>query len=66
MPTFLFFRGKVKIDFVRGADVNALKEKIKKHLGDGEGSEGAASDTGVPGHVGGIISIYKVMSFQSL
>jgi len=51
MPTFLFFRGKVKIDFVRGADVNALKEKIKKHLGDGEGSEGAASDTGVPGHI---------------
>lgn len=31
MPTFQFFRNGVRCDELRGADKNALEEKIKKH-----------------------------------
>ena len=48
MPTFLFFRNKVKIDKQRGADPNMLEEKIKKWYGDGEGGD---EDVAVKGHV---------------
>ena len=45
MPTFLFFKGKVKVDEMSGADPKKLKEKIIKWIGDGD------SDVGVKGHV---------------
>lgn len=48
MPTFIFYRNKVKIDMVRGADINTLKEKLKQHQSDEGGDDG---DTPVKGHV---------------
>lgn len=39
MPTFVFYRSKTKIDSQRGADQNALEEKVKKWY-----SEGADGD----------------------
>ena len=36
MPTFLFFRSKVKVDQVMGANAAALEDKIKRLIGDGE------------------------------
>ncbi len=48
MPTFVFFKSKVKIDELRGADPTVLEAKIKQHAGaSGEEDE----DVGVPGHV---------------
>ncbi|KAH3873149.1 thioredoxin-like protein 1 [Dreissena polymorpha] len=49
MPTFIFYKNKVKIDSQRGADPNALEEKIKKWYGaeDEEGEEGVT----VKGHM---------------
>jgi len=49
MPTFVFLKGGVPIDKLSGADPNALKEMIKKHLG--AEADGVASDTGVPGQL---------------
>ena len=50
MPTFIFYRNKTKIDSLRGADQNALEEKVKKW-----GSEGGEGDDSeecvVKGHV---------------
>ena len=48
MPTFIFFRNKIKIDSQRGADPNALEEKIKKWYGSGDDT---SSELGVKGHV---------------
>ena len=45
MPTFIFFKGKVKVDEMSGADPKKLKEKIIKWIGDSD------SDVGVKGHV---------------
>merc|ERR1711976_84755 len=39
MPTFVFFRGGTKLDTLRGADPNALEEKIKKWYGSGDDEE---------------------------
>ena len=48
----------MQIDQLSGADPNALRDMIKKHLGpDGEA---AASDTGVPGHMDLATFINKV------
>ena len=47
MPTFQFYKSKVKIDELRGADPAALEKKIKQHIG----SDAADDDVGVPGHV---------------
>lgn len=49
MPTFLFYRNKVKIDIVRGADPAALEEKIKKWYQDDD--EDGDGDTRVKGHM---------------
>ena len=46
MPTFMFFRNKVKIDKMQGADNKALEDMIKKHYGE-EGGE--AEEVGVRG-----------------
>ncbi|GFT12163.1 thioredoxin-like protein 1 [Trichonephila clavipes] len=48
MPTFIFYKNKMKIGQVSGADATALEAKIKEFIG-GEGDE--ASDSGVQGHV---------------
>lgn len=45
MPTFLFFKGKVKVDEMTGADPKKLREKIIKWIGESD------SDVGVKGHV---------------
>ena len=58
MPTFIFFRNKIKIDSQRGADPNALEEKIKKWYGSGDDT---SSDLGVKGHV----SVYQRFSRKS-
>lgn len=47
MPTFVFFRNKTKIDQMSGADTNALEEKVKQHIGEGEEEE----DSGVKGYM---------------
>ncbi|KAK7096274.1 thioredoxin-like protein 1 [Littorina saxatilis] len=49
MPTFIFYRNKVKIDMLRGADPAALEEKIKKWYQDDE--EDGDGDTRVKGHM---------------
>lgn len=46
MPTFILFRNKVKVDSLRGADPNALEEKIKKFY-DAESED----ESGVKGYV---------------
>lgn len=48
MPTFIFYKNKMKIGQVSGTDANALEAKIKELIG-GEGDE--ASESGVQGHV---------------
>ena len=50
MPTFLFFRNKVKIDSLRGADPAALEDMIKKWYQDED--EDGDGDTRIKGHVG--------------
>ncbi|KAM7446377.1 Thioredoxin-like protein 1 [Porites harrisoni] len=45
MPTFKFFKGKVKVDEMTGADEKKLEEKIKKWIGD------ESNDVGVKGHM---------------
>ncbi|KAI0232815.1 Thioredoxin-like protein 1 [Lamellibrachia satsuma] len=50
MPTFLFFRNKIKVDTMRGADPTALEEKVKKWYGEGE--EEGDTDVGVKGSYG--------------
>ncbi|VDI55723.1 Hypothetical predicted protein [Mytilus galloprovincialis] len=56
MPTFIFYKNKTKIDTMRGADPNALEEKIKQWKG-GD-SEGQEDDVTVKGHldIGSFIS----------
>ncbi|VEN37618.1 unnamed protein product [Callosobruchus maculatus] len=39
MPTFIFYRNKVKIDRLQGADPNGLENKIKHHIGPEDGDE---------------------------
>lgn len=46
MPTFIFFRNKTKVDRIQGADTAALEEKVKQHIGEGEGED---EDSGVKG-----------------
>lgn len=49
MPTFIFYRNRVKIDMLRGADPAALEEKIRKwYTEDDEDGEG---DTRIKGHM---------------
>jgi len=48
MPTFIFYRNKVKIDTKRGADPNVLEETIKKWYGDEDSSNGESI---VKGHM---------------
>jgi len=45
-PTFIFFRSKVKIDRISGADANVLETKIKQHYADD-----ADTESGVAGHM---------------
>nr|ACO15594.1 Thioredoxin-like protein 1 [Caligus clemensi] len=47
MPTFLFYRNKIRIDRCQGADPGALEGKVKKHYGDGE----TPADCGVKGYM---------------
>ena len=47
MPTFQFYKNRVKIDELRGADPAALESKIKQHTQ----GDAAEDDIGVAGHV---------------
>lgn len=47
MPTFIFYRNKVKLGNVQGADAAALEAKIQQYIGNDEADE----DSGVVGHV---------------
>lgn len=57
MPTFVFMRGRVEIDRLRGADKTQLENKVKQHYsqpaaggGDNKtGEEGGAPTPGVEG-----------------
>ena len=51
MPTFVFFKNKVKIDILRGADPNALEERIKKWYGAEEEEDAGEGEGIVKGHV---------------
>jgi hypothetical protein len=55
MPTFIFYRNKVKIDSQRGADPNALEEKIKKWYG--EADDDGGDEVTVKGHVSMILFV---------
>lgn len=48
MPTFIFYRNKVKVDMMRGADASMLEEKLKKLYSEEEGDDG---DSPVKGHM---------------
>jgi len=47
MPTFIFYRNRVKLDRQQGADPTVLEAKIQQYYG----SEEAEEDSGVAGHV---------------
>ncbi|XP_076438846.1 thioredoxin-like protein 1 [Babylonia areolata] len=49
MPTFIFYRNKVRIDILQGADEAALEEKIRKWYQDDE--DDGDGDTRVKGHM---------------
>ena len=53
MPTFVFYRNKTKIDSLRGADQNALEEKVKKWYSEGADGE-ESEECAVKGHVSNI------------
>lgn len=60
-PSFLFFRNKVKIDQLHGADANGLEEKIKQHLENDPGIE----DLDIPrGYVCTIYNAVKRRHFK--
>ena len=42
LPTFMFFKNKVKIDMCTGANEELLESKIKQHIE--EGAQGASGD----------------------
>jgi len=48
MPTFIFYKNKMKLGQVKGTDVQALESKLKE-LGGEEGDE--TSESGVQGHI---------------
>lgn len=48
MPTFIFYRNKLKLDRVQGANPQLLEEKIKQYYGAADSAEGE-EDCGVPG-----------------
>ena len=48
MPTFMFFQQSSKKDVMRGADPNALEEKIKKWYGS---ADDGGDDSPVKGYV---------------
>jgi hypothetical protein len=53
MPTFIFFKNKVLLSRIQGADPTALENKIRELVGssaDGE-SGGQSTDAGVVGHI---------------
>ncbi|XP_015917111.1 thioredoxin-like protein 1 [Parasteatoda tepidariorum] len=56
MPTFIFYRNKMKLSQVKGADVSALEAKIKE-LSSGDGEEG--SESTVQGHIDLVSLIQK-------
>uniref|UniRef100_T1J4J0 PITH domain-containing protein n=1 Tax=Strigamia maritima TaxID=126957 RepID=T1J4J0_STRMM len=56
MPTFIFYRNKIKIDRLTGADLTSLEAKIVQLLGTDEGGD---SDVGVVGHMDLITFITK-------
>ncbi|GIY12633.1 thioredoxin-like protein 1 [Caerostris extrusa] len=56
MPTFMFYRNKIKVGQVSGADSAALEAKIKELIG-GEGDE--TVESGVQGHVDLVTFISK-------
>lgn len=60
MPTFIFYKNKVKVDEMKGADAAALEEKIKRLMGDGE--EGADEVT-VKGHVS-VITLHITLHYN--
>lgn len=48
MPTFILYKNKVKVDFIRGADEKGLEEKISKWYSEEEEDNG---DSPVKGHI---------------
>jgi len=51
MPTFMFFRNKVRLARIQGADSNALENKIRELIGSGVTESGGESETGIAGHI---------------
>lgn len=45
MPTFIFYRNKIKIDRIQGADIASLEAKIQEHIGTSDADE-ACEDYG--------------------
>ena len=61
MPTFQYFKGRVKVDELCGADDKALEEKIKKWIGDEEGES-----SGVKGHVRSSLFSLKTLLYPGI
>ncbi|RWS11470.1 thioredoxin-like protein 1 [Dinothrombium tinctorium] len=49
MPTFIFYRNRVKLARIQGADPQGLESKIQELIGNV--SEDGSSDSGIPGHI---------------
>ncbi len=52
MPTFIFFKNKVLLSRIQGADPTALENKISELIGSSaDGESGQSTDAGVVGHI---------------
>ena len=64
MPTFVFYRSRVKIDTLRGADEAALEAKVKKWYQEDE--DDGDGDTRVKGHVSYLPFFLYIYFFKNM
>jgi hypothetical protein len=61
MPTFVFFRNRVELERIRGADKNQLENKIKQLASEGGTSEGS-SGASIPGVEGDFVDLLSLVN----
>lgn len=62
MPTFIFFRNRVELDRIRGADKSALENKVLQHAQSSSSGESAAGSTPTPGPEGGFTDLLGLIN----
>lgn len=70
MPTFIFYRNRVKVDSCQGADPSGLESKIQNHYSSGEsdGSEGPTNGyvrqpDNLYKHIFGMLVLFVIIFF---